>query len=99
MKYKNYEIIRADERNLQLVRYDDVVADKDITNKEGEVVTKAGEHYTRTVNKGFFGSVVGAFNALAKDAIGRDCSTIEDVVKQVSALSKDIKRCLGVSTI
>ena len=91
MKYKNYEIKREDEHNWKLVRYDEVVANRDITSPATKaVVHPKGSLYTREAFKGFHGSVKRALCAIVRDLLGKDCESIKDLIKQIETLEEDL---------
>jgi hypothetical protein len=99
MKYKNYEIIKADERNWQLLRHDTGTATRDMkAPKTGQIVHKFGDTYEKTVEKGFFGTFQSALIAMIDDLVGRDCETLQDVAKQVQQLRSEIAALTQIKT-
>lgn len=98
MKYKNYEILRYDERNWTLTRYDDVLAEKDHKNpKTGEITRKKGEKYTKEVKMGYYGEAATAMKAIIKDSLGRDCKDLVDLRGQIAELRADLNQLRELS--
>jgi len=99
MKYKNYEVMRDDERNWKLVRRDMVTATHDIKNpKTQEIVHKAGEVYAKETFKGFFGSTQAALHKIVDDLVGTDCADIAQLAVQLGEIKADLSDAFKLQT-
>lgn len=94
IKYKNYEISRADNRNWTVERFDRAKRPRDITDEDGNVTAKKGEHYVREVFIGFYSDVKAAFNGIVKDCAGVGCKDLSDVINQLGQLKDDISKLI-----
>ncbi len=92
IKYKNYEISRADNRNWTVERFDRAKRQCDITDKKGNVTAKKGEHYVTAVFIGWYSDVKAAFNGIVKDCAGVGCKDLSDVINQLDQLKEDISK-------
>ena len=94
MKYKNYEIIRDNDRNWKVTRSDNTVHLHDVLNKEQEVVHKKGEQYVKETFLGFYSDVSCALNGIVKDCAGMGCEDISDLANQIEQMRADFSRLL-----
>ena len=94
MKYKNYEIIRDNDRNWKVTRSDNTVSPHDIRDKQGAITINKGQTYVKETFLGFYSDVSCALNGIVKDCAGMGCEDISDLANQIEQMRADFSRLL-----
>jgi len=90
IKYKNYQVRTLDERNLVVSKLTTVTAVKD--TKEH----KTGDVYQVYVDKGFFGTVLGAFEWIYEDSIkDSSANSLTELIGAIKDLRAELKELLA----